>query len=503
MRLQPVIGLETHVQLKTKSKLFSGASNFSDNAAPNALISAIDVGHPGTLPVPNRQAVEWAVQLGLALNGTIAPVSKFDRKHYFYPDLAKAYQISQFDLPIMQHGSLTIHPFGEEAPVTIGIERLHLEEDAAKNIHGEDGKSYVDYNRAGTPLCEIVTKPDFRTAAQAKAYLQEMRLLVRTLDVSDGDMEKGQMRCDVNISLREVDENGNPIDGKLHPKTEIKNVNSFKAVERAIQYEIQRQTKLWEKGEIPQITTTRGWNDTKQCTELQREKEDSGDYRYFPEPDIPPMDLRELTEVMRRTMPELPQAKLARLVAEYGFKTDDAKQMLEEPALADYAEQAMGELYAWLDAEPDLDEDAHAQGKAKIAKLVSGWLLSKLLGLMMERKIAVQTLKITPENFSEFITLLMKGAITGPNGLKILEKMLDDGIDPSHAVEELGAKRIDDADALSSIVQTVIESNPQEVERFKAGDEKLMQFFVGQIMKETRGNADPGLAARAIKDALR
>ena len=504
MRLQPVIGLETHVQLKTKTKLFSAVLNDSDGAAPNTLISAIDLGHPGVLPFTNRKAVEWAIQLGLALNGKIAPVSKFDRKHYFYPDLPKAYQISQFDMPIMEHGHLTLNVPGEKEEVTIGLERLHLEEDAAKNIHGEDGKSYVDYNRAGTPLCEIVTKPDFRTAAQAKAYLQELRVLVRTLGVSDGDMEKGQLRCDVNISLREVDEDGNPINDELNPKTEIKNVNSFKAVERSIIYEIQRQTKLWEKGQIPQITTTRGWNDTKQRTELQREKEDSGDYRYFPEPDIPPMNLEAMTAEIERTMPELPQAKMARLIAEYGFKPDDVRQMMEDPALVDYAEQAMSELYAWIEAEPDMEGGAALeQARRKLTKLVSSWLLNKMLGLMMERKIDIRTIKVNPENFAEFITLLMKGQITGTNGLKVLGKMLDDGIDPSHAVEELGAKRIDDADALTAIVQQVIESNPDEVERFKGGDAKLMQFFIGQIMKETRGNADPGLAAQALKDALK
>ncbi len=503
MRLQPVIGLETHVQLKTRTKLFSAVSNDADGALPNTLVSAIDVGHPGVLPVTNVQAVKWAVQLGLALGGQIAPVSKFDRKHYFYPDLSKAYQISQFDMPIMQNGAVTFEVPGE-GEVTVRLERLHLEEDAAKNIHGEDGKSYVDYNRAGTPLCEIVTKPDFTSGAQAKAYLQMLRMLVRSLGVSDGDMEKGMLRCDVNISLREVDDAGNPVSNELHPKTEIKNVNSFKAVERAIQFEIQRQTKLWEEGKIPSVTTTRGWNETKQRTELQREKEDSGDYRYFPEPDIPPMDLVEITEEMMRKMPELPGARMKRMQAEYGFKAEDVRQMMEDPALVDYVERVMSELLAWLEAHPEIEGgSALEQTRASLSKLVSGWLLSKMLGLMIERHIDIRTAKVTPENFAEFITMLLKGDITGSNGLTILEKMLENGEDPSHIAEALGAKRIDSADALTAIVQMVIEANPSEVERFKGGEEKLMQFFIGQIMKETKGNADPGLASQALKDALK
>ncbi len=502
MKLQPVIGLETHVQLKTKSKLFSSASNFSEGMAPNTAISVIDLGHPGVLPVPNGQAVEWAVLLGSALQGEIAPYSKFDRKHYFYPDLPKAYQISQFDLPVMQHGKLTIDVPEENQTVTIRIERLHLEEDAAKNIHGEDGKTYVDFNRAGTPLCEIVTKPDIRSGSQAKAYMQELRLIARTLGVSDGDMEKGQMRCDVNISLREVDENGNPINDVLHPKTEIKNVNSFRAVERAIDYEIKRQTKLWEKGEIPQITTTRGWNDAKQVTEEQRTKEDSADYRYFPEPDIPPMDLTQMAEDVRRRMPELPRAKRARFVEEYGMKADDAKQIIENPALATFTEHSLSELSAWLQAKPEIREDAVEEKRAKMMKLFTGWLLNKLMGLLIERKIDIKTMKISPENFAEFITLLADEKLTGTNGLIVLQKMLDDGSDPSHAMEELGAKRIDNDDALIQVIATLIENSPDEVARYKGGEKKLTQWFIGQVMKETRGNADAGSVARLLSERL-
>ena len=495
MNLEAVIGLETHIQLKTKSKLFCGCSN-EEVDTPNVNICPICVGHPGVLPVPNEQAVRWAVLLGLALGGEIAAHSKFDRKHYFYPDLPKAYQISQFDLPIMQNGSIDLDVPGHQGPVTIRIERLHLEEDAAKNIHGDDGKSYVDYNRGGTPLCEIVSKPDISSAAEAKAYMQELRLIARTLGVSDGDMEKGHLRCDVNISLKPVGEE------TLYTKTEIKNVNSFKAVERVIEYEIRRQTRLWEAGEAPCVLTTRGWNDAKQVTEEQRSKEDSADYRYFPEPDIPPMDLRDMATAAERSLPELPRAKRSRFVEEYGFKPEDTRLMIDDPAMADFVEHAMSELASWLQAKPELDEENALTPRRTLAKLVSGWLLNKLMGLLIERKIDIRTMKIDPENFAEFITLIADGKLTGTKGLEVLGIMLDSGGDPSHIMEDLGATRLDDVTALADLVDTVIEANPKEVERYRGGDEKLIKFFVGQVMKESRGNADPQLTENVLKERL-
>ncbi|RMD51408.1 Asp-tRNA(Asn)/Glu-tRNA(Gln) amidotransferase subunit GatB, partial [Candidatus Parcubacteria bacterium] len=443
MRLEAVIGLETHIQLKTKTKLFCSCGAHGEGEKPNTNICPVCLGHPGVLPVPNEQAVRWSILLGLALNGAIADFSKFDRKNYFYPDLPKAYQISQFDLPIMENGFVVLDVPGEAEPVKIRIERLHLEEDAAKNIHGEDGNTYIDFNRGGTPLCEIVTKPDIRSAAQAKAYLQYLRLLARTLQISDADMEKGHLRCDVNISLREVDENGIPIEDKLHPKTEIKNVNSFKAVERAIEYEIKRQTKLWEMNTPPAETTTRGWNDAKGMTVEQRSKEGFADYRYFPEPDIPPMQLKELAEEIKGQMPELPQAKLERFITEYGFKKSDAQQIIDDPALADFTENAMSELTAWRQADPNFDSETAQEQSRKLAKLFSSWLLNKLMGLMAERKISVKTMKITAENFAEFITMIAEGKITGAKGLEILSKMLDSGGDPSHIAEELGAQKLE------------------------------------------------------------
>lgn len=500
MRRIPVIGLETHIQLKTASKLFCACPAHAEGAAPNTNVCQVCLGHPGTLPVANGQAVRWAVLLGLALNGSITPRSKFDRKNYFYPDLPKAYQISQYDLPIMTDGHVDVDVPGGE-PVRIGLERMHLEEDAAKNTHGDDGKTYVDFNRSSTPLCEIVTRPDFRSAAEAKAYLHELRLLVRTLGISDGDMEKGHLRCDVNISLREVDDEGVPVGG-LMPKTEIKNINSFRHVERAIAYEIQRQTALWDAGTPPMITTTRGWNDVAQRTDEQRTKENAADYRYFPEPDVPPLELASIADEMRRRMPELPAAKRARFAKEYGFKNDDIRMMVDDPALANFAEAAMSELGAWLEAKPDVTAETMEEARRKMGKTFSGWLLTKLLGVLAERGSDIRIAKITPENFAQFVMLIADGKLTGTKGLEVLNAMLDSGADPEHVMQELGATRMDDVIALRSIVETVLAENAATVERYKAGETKVLQFLLGQVMKATQGNADPTMATKIIHEVL-
>ncbi|KKW28215.1 MAG: Aspartyl/glutamyl-tRNA(Asn/Gln) amidotransferase subunit B [Candidatus Uhrbacteria bacterium GW2011_GWD2_52_7] len=499
MPLIPVIGLETHVQLKTKTKMFCACSAHAEHEAANTNICPICMGHPGTLPVPNAQAVRFAILLGLALGGKITPHSKFDRKNYFYPDLPKAYQISQFDLPVMSDGELVLEIPGEE-DARIGIERAHLEEDAAKNIHGDDGKTYVDFNRGGVPLVEIVTRPDFTSAAQAKAYVQELRLIVRTLGISDGDMERGHLRCDVNVSLREVDEDGNL--GPLNPKTEIKNINSFRAVERAIQYEIQRQTKLWEEGTPPTITTTRGWNDVTQRTDEQRTKEGAADYRYFPEPDIPPLALAALAEDIARSMPELPSAKRRRFVTEFGFKLEDARHMVDDPAVADFVEAAYSELGGWLESQPEITPETMDAERKKLTKLFAGWLITKLAGLLEERGGNIRTMKVTPENFAEFITLLAEGKITNTNGLKVLERMLNDGSDPEDAIRELGATRMDDVVALRQVIELVVAEHPNEAERYRAGEAKLLAFFLGQVMKATQGSADAKLATNTIKEVL-
>ncbi|MEK7614990.1 MAG: Asp-tRNA(Asn)/Glu-tRNA(Gln) amidotransferase subunit GatB [Patescibacteria group bacterium] len=488
MNYQPIIGLEIHVQLKTKTKMFCSCSAHETSAEPNTNVCPVCLANPGVLPVPNEQAIRFGVLMGLALNCTIAPHSKFDRKNYFYPDLPKAYQISQYDQPIAVNGFLEV---GEKR---FGITRAHLEEDAAKSFHGSEGKTYVDYNRGGTPLIEIVTEPDFRSAQDAKLFLQELRLIARYLGVSDADMEKGHLRCDANVSLRLIDDNGETVGATFNPKTEVKNLNSFRHVERAIEHEIQRQTKLWEANTPPMISTTRGWNDTKQITEDQRSKEDAADYRYFPDPDIPALALTDIANEMRAQMPELPAARRLRLQEEYSLKPADARQICEDPALADFTESVFSELTSWLESVEDtVDKD-----KDRLAKLVSGWLLSKLTGVLIERSIDVRVMKITPENFAEFLTLIATKKLNNATGLKVLSAMLDDGNSPTHIMEELQLGQMDDAGTLADVVDRVIANNPKEVSRYQAGEDQLLTFLMGMVMKETGGTADAKLTRNML-----
>lgn len=505
MTLEPVIGLEIHIQLKTTSKMFCGCLA-KDSDAPNTNVCPICLGHPGALPVPNEQAIRYGTLIGLALGCHINETSKFDRKHYFYPDLPKGYQISQFDIPIAEDGAFRYEvPNGIREQVSIRIERAHLEEDAAKSFHHEDGKTYVDYNRAGTPLVEIVTGPDFKTPQEAKLFLQELRLIARYLGVSDADMEKGQLRCDANISLRQFDDEGKIVGLRLNPKTEIKNMNSFKHVERALEYEIERQSGLFQAGSPPSVTTTRTWNEGKQKTIEMRSKEGMADYRYFPEPDLPPLSMAEVAKEMRRELPELPIARRARFVDEYKLKREDAKIICENPYLADFTEAVFSELFAWIQALPELNgaEDTIIEKeRAKLAKLVSTWLLTKLQGLLGERKIDIRIMKISPENFAEFVTLIATNKLSSSAGLTVLGVMLDDGSDPSHVMEEKQLGKIEDEGMLAEIVDRVIEANPNQVEAYKNGKEELLKFFIGMVMKETEGAADAKLATNILKVKL-
>ncbi|HLD21052.1 MAG TPA: Asp-tRNA(Asn)/Glu-tRNA(Gln) amidotransferase subunit GatB [Patescibacteria group bacterium] len=497
MMYEAVIGLEIHVQLKTKTKMFCGCPTHDSAVAPNEHVCPICLGHPGVLPVVNEQAVRYGVLMGLALNCEIAAHSKFDRKNYFYPDLPKAYQISQYDLPIAVNGHLDIEvPGGERDAARIGITRAHLEEDAAKNLHSGGAATYVDFNRGGTPLIEIVTEPDFRSSQEAKIFLQELRLIARYLGISDADMEKGHLRCDANVSLRVVDEQGGIVGARFNPKTEVKNLNSFKHVQSALEYEIKRQTKLWEAGTPPMESTTRGWNDTQNRTEEQRSKEEAADYRYFPEPDIPPLALKELADEMRSYLPELPMARRTRFVREYSLKPSDARQICEDPVLADFVEHVFSELHAWLIALPELQETEETvldREKEKLGRLVSGWLLSKLGGLMIERGIDIRTSKISAENFAEFITLIATRKLNNTAGLTVLNAMLDDGNDPSHIMEDQQLGRMDDESELARLVTQTIESYPVEVARYQAGEEQLLKYLIGMVMKASEGTADPGI----------
>jgi aspartyl-tRNA(Asn)/glutamyl-tRNA(Gln) amidotransferase subunit B len=500
--LETVIGLEIHVQLKTKSKMFCACDNTGENQPANTTVCPICMGHPGVLPVANEQAIKFGVLAGLALNSTIPAKSKFDRKNYFYPDSPKAYQISQFDEPVAIGGFLEIEIPGaknnERKTAKIGITRAHLEEDAAKLQHSDDGKSsFVDYNRCGTPLLEIVTEPDFKTPLEAKIFLQELRLIMRYLGVSDADMEKGHLRCDANISLRESG-------GPFNPKTEIKNLNSFKSVERALEYEIKRQTELAGEGNLPKFQSTRGWNEKKGITEEQRTKEEAHDYRYFPEPDLPPFELSEIKNALN--LPELPAAKRKRFVEEYDFSLSDARTLTDDIHLADYTEQVISELRSWLSTLPETEgseEEIWAKNKNKMAKLVSGWLLSKLGGLMADNKISIRALKITPENFAEFLSLIYTNRLGSSAAMTVLTDMLLNSADPTHVMEDKKLGQMSDSDEIEKVVERVISNNPKQTAEYKSGRVQILQFLVGMVMKETEGRANPKIVSDLLKEKLK
>ncbi len=495
MQYDIIIGMEIHAQLKTKSKMFCSCANDGEDKKPNTTICEVCVGHPGTLPVINKQAVEWTILTGMAVGCEIADFTKFDRKNYFYPDLPKGYQISQYDLPISLNGHLNIND------KKIKIIRIHLEEDTGKLLHPKNANySLVDYNRAGTPLMELVTAPDLSSAEDAKNFCQEYQKILRYLNVSDANMEKGQMRCEANISLQEKGKwkksNGEikPLNNyKLNPKIELKNINSFKAMERAVNYEIKRQTKvLNEGGKL--IQETRGWDDNKGQTYHQREKESAHDYRYFPEPDLPPLILTELKEKLRKKLPELPQTKKERFITEYGFNKIDANFIVVDKNLADYIEKVISEFRAWIetsDKSKKTQDEIWETHRKKIIRLISNWLINKLGGLIKTKNGDISKIKITPKNFAEFLALIFQNKINAASGVKILEIMLKQGKDPSDILDSGDFEQIQNKSALNQIIEKIISDNPKIVEQYKNGKVSVIQFLIGQAMKETKGKANP------------
>ncbi len=515
MSYTPIIGMEIHVELKTASKMFCRCKNDADETVPNTNICPICLAHPGTLPVPNREAMRLGVLVGKALNCSIRELSKFDRKHYFYPDLPKGYQISQYDEPIAEHGNFTLFfPLEDNIRDTavIGITRAHLEEDTAKLTHGTDKSTLVDFNRSGAPLLEIVTDPDFKTALEAKTFCQELRTLLRALDASDADMEKGHMRCEVNISLQEtgrfeiVDGIVKPLgDYKLNNKVEVKNINSFKSVEKAILFETERQTKALEAGKMI-VQETRGYNDSTGETVSQRAKETAADYRYFPEPDIPPFHPLMLAGDL--TLPELPQARRARFRDEYGLSYADARFLTEDALWANFTEAVMSEATSWIDElskGESCTEDECSLRRNDVARTVGNWLTSKLIGAMNETNITIETLAISPENFAEFIALIYTKKINSTNAQKLLIDMLSSGknADPTHIMEEKGYGQVGDTAVLESIVDNVITSYPDQVAQYRAGKTPLLQFLKGMAMKASEGSADPVVIEEILKEKLR
>ena len=497
MEFEPVIGLEIHVQLKTKSKMFCQCANVNDGVASNSAICPICLGHPGTLPAVNGEAIKLGALLSMAINCQINKQSIWARKHYFYPDLPKGYQISQYKEPLAEHGFVEI--LAEGVKSKIGITRLHLEEDAAK-VFRVDGATLVDFNRGGTPLAEIVSEPDFRSPVQAKVFLQELRSIARYLGVSDADMEKGQLRCDANISVRPMGED------KLYPKTEIKNLNSFKAVERALRFEIDRQTKLWQAGTPEMIQSTRGWDDGKGQTYLQRTKEEAADYRYYPDPDLPPLNLsQEEIDNIAKQMPELPQAKRQRFIDEYVLSNVDAAILVEDKHLADYYEKVISEARGWLETLEDqmgTSDEIWERGRSKLTRLTFGWIQAELFKLMNETEQKISEIKITPENFAEFLALIYQRKVNSSAGQILLKKMFETGGDPSDILESENLSQVSDAVELGLVVDKIIKASPAQVEEYKNGKEVLIKYFLGLAMRETKGKADPEVLEELFKEKL-
>ncbi|MBI2167236.1 MAG: Asp-tRNA(Asn)/Glu-tRNA(Gln) amidotransferase subunit GatB [Candidatus Omnitrophica bacterium] len=473
-RYEPVIGLEVHVQLATRSKLFCPCpAQFG--AEPNLNTCPVCLGLPGSLPVLNQEALRMAVKAGLALNCRVAERFKFDRKNYFYPDLPKAYQISQFNKPVNGRGFLTVEL--KDGPKKIGITRAHLEEDAGKLLHeGVKDGSLVDYNRAGVPLLEIVSEPEIFTTEEAYQYLTTLKAILQYLEVSDCDMEKGSLRCDANISIRPRGEK------KLGTKVEIKNMNSFRAVERALQFEIERQTGvLTEGGRLTQ--ETRLWNESRGETFSMRSKEYAHDYRYFPEPDLVPFTLsRAEVEAIRRTLPELPNERIQRLVKDYGISEYDSARLVQEKAVAEYYEASVKEGVS--------------------AKLAANWILSELLGHLKEAGTAIQGSKVSAQSLAGLIRLIENNTISGKIAKDVLPEMLATGKSAEAVVKEKGLVQVTDVKLIETVVLKIIQANPKGVEDFRSGKKQAAGFLVGQVMKETQGKANPKLVNEILEKKL-
>lgn len=471
MKYEAVIGLEVHTELHTATKIFCNCKT-SFGADPNTNVCPVCLGLPGVLPVLNKKVLEFAVRAGLALNCEISRFSKFDRKNYYYPDLPKNFQTSQFDLPICEHGYLDVEVDGEVS--RIRITRAHMEEDAGKLVHHGSSittadYSLVDYNRTGTPLLEIVSEPDMRSAKQAVAYMEKMRAILQYCGISDCRMEEGSLRCDANVSVRPVGQK------ELGTKTEIKNINSFKGVERAIEYEALRQAEILEAGgTIKQETRT--WDENEGVTKSMRSKEEANDYRYFPEPDLVPFTVSdEYIENIRKILPELPDARKARYMESYGLSTYDAAYVTSDKDRADFFE-------AMVKAGAD-------------AKEACNWLMGELAGKLSENGLEIKDSKVTPEAMAELLKLITKGTISGKIAKKIFPEMWETGKSAETIVKEQGLVQISDTGALEAMVDEAIAENPKAVADFKSGNKKAMGAMIGQIMKKSHGKANPRMVS--------
>lgn len=479
MKYEAVIGLEVHTELQTTTKIFCGCKT-SFGAEPNTNVCPVCLGLPGVLPVLNKRVLEFAVRAGLALNCEISRFSKFDRKNYYYPDLPKNFQTSQFDLPICERGHLDIEVNGEKKQIR--ITRAHMEEDAGKLVHHgtsitDSDYSLVDYNRTGTPLLEIVTEPDMRSAKEAVAYLEKMRAILQYIGISDCRMEEGSLRCDANVSVRPVGQK------ELGTKAEIKNINSFKGVERAIEYEALRQAEILEDGGKI-IQETRTWDEKEGVTKSMRTKEEANDYRYFPEPDLAPFTVsEEYIEDIRKTLPELPDERRERYIANFGLSSTDAQYMTNDKDTSDYFEKVVA---------------AGADPKVSV-----NWIMGEFASQLSNAGIEIAKAPVTPENLAKLLALIAKGTISGKIAKKVFAEMWKDGADPEEIVKAQGLVQISDTGALKELVVKVIANNPKAVEDFKAGKKKAVGALVGQIMKETKGKANPKVINELLNDELK
>ena len=476
MSWEVVIGLEIHTQLATKSKIFSAAST-AYGAEPNTQACLVDLGYPGVLPVLNEEVVHMATMFGLAINATVAPRSVFARKNYFYPDLPKGYQISQYELPIVESGELFITD-EDGNDKRIGITRAHLEEDAGKSIHeGLDQSSGIDLNRAGTPLLEIVSEPDIRSAKEAVAYMRKIHTIVRYLGISDGNMQEGSFRCDANVSIRPAGQE------EFGTRTEIKNLNSFRFVERAINFEIERQIDVLEDGGAV-VQETRLYDSARDETRSMRSKEEANDYRYFPDPDLLPVEISaDYIETVRKQLPELPDEKQQRFVGDYELKKDDAAQLTISRPVADYFEAA-----------------AAATGAS--AQLVANWVLGDLAGALNKDGLDIGDSRVPADELAGLISRIHDNTISGKIAKQVFEAMWIGEGTADDVIEAKGLKQITDASAIEAVVDKVIAANPGQVAEYQAGKDKLIGFFVGQVMKETKGQANPGQVNQILKAKL-
>lgn len=473
MLYEAVIGLEVHAQMLTESKMFCSCST-RFGSEPNTQTCPICTGMPGVLPVMNKRALEFAIKTGLVMNCRISPYSRFARKNYFYPDLPKNYQISQYELPICEHGFVEITVDGERR--RIGITRIHMEEDAGKSIH-EGGKfSLIDLNRAGVPLMEIVSEPDIRTPREASEYMRKLRMILRYLGVCDGNMEQGSLRCDANVSVRPMGSH------ELGVKTEIKNINSFKFVEKALEYEIARQIRILKEGGRV-IQETRLWDSEAGKTVSMRTKEEAHDYRYFPEPDLVPIIVgKDLIEEIRATLPEMPDEKKARFIKDYALPVYDADFLVSEKAMADWFEEAVR-----LGGQP---------------KMVSNWIQGDLTRILNEDDKTIEECPLRPEQLIEMFRLIEDGTISGKIAKTVFEEMYKTGKRAEDIIKQKGLIQISDSSAIENVITEVLSKNPSEVERYRAGEEKLFGFFVGQVMKATKGKANPQIVNDLLKKRL-